>query len=152
MKGKGEKERYTHLTAEFQRIARRDRKAFLSEQSKEILNIHWKDWCWSWNSSTLATLWEEPTQWKRPWCWERLKAGGEGDIRGQMVGWHHRLNGGEFKRAPGDGEGQGGLVCCSPWGHKESDMTERLNNNNKTSRGWNEKNVYIHVIYLKNFK
>ena len=46
-----------------------------------------------------------------------------------MVGWHHRLNGHEFEQAPGDGEGQGDLVCCSPWGHKESDVTERLNNN-----------------------
>ena len=45
-----------------------------------------------------------------------------------MVGWHHRLNGHEFEQAPGDGEGQAGLTCCSPWGHKESDMTERLNN------------------------
>ena len=45
----------------------------------------------------------------------------------EMVGWHHRLDGPEFERAPGDGEGQGGLVCCCPWGHKESDMTERLN-------------------------
>ena len=47
-----------------------------------------------------------------------------------MVGWHHWLNGHEFEEAPGDGEGQGSLACCSPWGHKESDMTERLNNNN----------------------
>ena len=46
-----------------------------------------------------------------------------------MVGWHHRLNGHEFEQAPGIGDGQGGLVCCSPWGHKELDMTERLNNN-----------------------
>ena len=45
------------------------------------MNIHWKDWCWSWNSNTLATWCEELTQWKRPWCWERLKAGGEGDDR-----------------------------------------------------------------------
>ena len=45
-----------------------------------------------------------------------------------MVGWHHRLNGREFEQAPGDGEGQGSLACCSPWGHKESDTTERLNN------------------------
>ena len=45
-----------------------------------------------------------------------------------MVGWHHRLNGHEFEQAPGVGNGQGGLVCCSPWGHKESDTTERLNN------------------------
>ena len=47
-----------------------------------------------------------------------------------MVGWHHLLNNHEFEQTPGDGEGQGTLVCCSPWGHKESDMTEQLNNNN----------------------
>jgi len=47
-----------------------------------------------------------------------------------MTGWHHRLNGHEFEQAPGDAEGQGSLVCCSPWGRKESDTTERLNSNN----------------------
>ena len=46
-----------------------------------------------------------------------------------MVGWHHRLNGYELEQAQGDGEGQGSLVSCSPWGCKESDTTERLNNN-----------------------
>ena len=46
-----------------------------------------------------------------------------------MVGWDHRLNGHEFEQTPGDGEGQGGLACCSPWGRKESDKTERLSNN-----------------------
>ena len=46
-----------------------------------------------------------------------------------MVGWHHQLNGHEFEQAPGVGDGQGGLVCCSPWGRKESDTTERLNYN-----------------------
>ena len=51
-------------------------------QRKSVLNILWKDWCWSWNSNTLATWWEELTHWKRPWCWERLKVGGEGDDRG----------------------------------------------------------------------
>ena len=51
-----------------------------------------------------------------------------------MVGWHHRLNGYEFEQAPGDGEGQGSLECCSPWGHKESDMTEQQNNNNTGSQ------------------
>ena len=45
----------------------------------------------------------------------------------EMVGWHHRLNGHEFKQALGVGDGQGSLVYCSPWGHKESDTTERLN-------------------------
>ena len=49
---------------------------------KSVLNIHWKDWCWSWSSNTLATWCEELTHLKRPWCWERLKAGGEGDNRG----------------------------------------------------------------------
>ena len=44
---------------------------------------------------------------------------------GDMVGWHHRLNGHEFEQALGDGEGQGSLVCCSPWGCKELDVTEQ---------------------------
>ena len=48
----------------------------------------------------------------------------------EMVGWHHRLNGHKFEQASGDGKGQGGLVCRSPRGCKESDMTERLNDNN----------------------
>ena len=47
----------------------------------------------------------------------------------KMVGWHHLLNGHEFEQALGDGEGQGSLLCCSPWGCKESDTTEQLNNN-----------------------
>ena len=45
----------------------------------------------------------------------------------EMVGWHHRLDGHEFEQAPGVGDGQGSLACCSPWGRKESDTTERLN-------------------------
>ena len=53
---------------------------------KSVLNIHWKDWCWSWNSNTLVTSCEELTPWERPWCWERLKAGGERDDRG-WDGW-----------------------------------------------------------------
>ena len=44
-----------------------------------------------------------------------------------MVGWHHQLDGREFEQAPVVGDGQGGLTCCSPWGHEESDTTERLN-------------------------
>ena len=46
----------------------------------------------------------------------------------EMVGWHLQLDGYEFEEALGDGEEQGGLACCSPWGHKESDTTEQLNN------------------------
>ena len=48
----------------------------------------------------------------------------------EMVGWHHWLNGHEFEQTPGNSEGQGRLVCCSPWGCKELDMTEWLNSNN----------------------
>jgi len=63
--------------------ARRSNQSVLKEIN---LNIHWKDWCWSWNSNTLATWCKELTHWKRPWCWARLKAGGEGDNRG-WDGW-----------------------------------------------------------------
>ena len=49
---------------------------------RSVLGAQWKDWCWSWNSSTLATCWEELTHLKRPWCFERLKSRGEG-----MTGW-----------------------------------------------------------------
>ena len=51
----------------------------------------------------------------------------KGMTEDEMVGWHHQLNGHEFEWTPGGGDGQGGLVCCSPWGHKELDTTERLN-------------------------
>ena len=50
----------------------------------------------------------------------------------EMIGWHHRLDGHEFEQARGAGDGQGSLVCCSPWGRKELDTTERLNNSKTT--------------------
>ena len=50
---------------------------------KSTLNIHWKDWCWSWSSSILVTWYEQLTHWKSPWCWERLRAEEEG-----VRGWH----------------------------------------------------------------
>ena len=56
-----------------------------------------------------------------------------------MVGWHHQLDGHEFEQALGDGDGQGILECCGPWGHKEFDITEWLNNNNK------RKQIIIHT-------
>ena len=74
---------------------------------------------------TLATWWEELSHWKRPWYWERLKAGGEEGDRGwddgmaSLTWW--------FEQALGAGKGQGSLACCSPRGRKESDMTKRLN-------------------------
>ena len=63
--------------------ARRSDQSILKES---VLNIHWKDWCWGWSSNTVPTRWEELTHWKRPWCWERLKTGEEGDNRG-WDGW-----------------------------------------------------------------
>ena len=54
----------------------------------------------------------------------------------EMVGWHHWLDGHEFEQAPEDGKGQGNLACCSPWGHKESDMTEWLNNKKICNNTW----------------
>ena len=60
----------------------------ISPKRKSVLNIHWKDWCWSWNSSTLATWCEELPHWKRLWCWERLKSG-RSRRWDEMVGWHH---------------------------------------------------------------
>ena len=64
-------------------MARRSNQSILKEFSTEY---SWKDWCWNWNSNTLATWCKELTQWKRPWWRERLKAGGEGDDRG-WDGW-----------------------------------------------------------------
>ena len=56
--------------------------------------------------------------WKRPWCWERLRAGGEGTTEDEMAGWHHRLNGHGFEWTLGVGDGQQGLACCGSWGHR----------------------------------
>ena len=63
-------------------IVRRSNQSIL----KEVLNIHWKDWCWRWSSNTLVALWKELTYWSSPWWWEWLKAGGEVDDRG-WDGW-----------------------------------------------------------------
>ena len=103
--------------------------------SKEIQPVHPKgnqSWIFigrPYAEAETPILWppdEELTHWKRPWCWERLKAG-EGDGRGWDGWWYHRLNGHEFEQAPGVGNGQGSLLCCSPCGCKESDTTEWLN-------------------------
>ena len=103
------------------------------------LDVHWTDWCWSWNSNTLATWCKELTHWKKPWCWERLKAGEDGDDSG-WDGWMASPTQWTWIWASSRvGEGQGGLACCSPRGHKESDTTEWLN--------WNIHKLFN--IYLK---
>ena len=69
---------------------------------------------------------------KDPDAGKDWRQGKKGMTEDEMVGWHHRLNGHEFEQTVGDSEGQGNLVYCSPWGPKESDTTEQLNNNNKS--------------------
>ena len=100
--------------------ARRSNQSILKDISP--LRVLWKDWCWNWNSNILATWCKELTHLKIPWCWERLKVGGEGDNRG----WGG-LDGHGFGWTLEVGDGQGGLACCGSWGRKESDTTERLN-------------------------
>ena len=104
--------------------ARRSNQSILKEISPEY-SLEWL--MLKLNSNTLATWCEELTHLKRPWSWERLRAEGEGDDRG-WDGWMAPpTQGHEFKQALGVVDGQGGLVCCSPWCHKELDTTERLN-------------------------
>jgi len=106
---------------------------------KEIKPVHPKEnQSWIFNRRTDAEA-EAPVLWPpdsksqliRKDCdagkdWRQEEKGMTED---EMVGWHHWLNGHEFKQAPGDGEGQGSLACCSSWGCKESDTAERLNSN-----------------------
>ena len=68
-----------------------------------------------------------------------------------MVGWHHLLIGYEFEQALGDGEGQIGLVCCSPWGRKELDMTERLNTTTTSEHLHNLQRILYPSLILSHF-
>ena len=67
-------------------------------------------------------------------------------IEDEMVGWHHWLDGHEFEQAPGVGDGQGSLVCCSPWGHRESDVTEQLNWTELILWGWSVPRVVTKAL------
>ena len=86
---------------------------------RSVLGVHWKDWCWSWNSNTLAPdakswlIGKDPDAGK-DWGQEEKRT-----TEDEMVGWHHRLNGHGFGWTLGVGDGQGGLLCCGSWGHKE---------------------------------
>ena len=64
----------------------------------------------------------------------------------EMVGWHHRLNEHEFEQAPGDSEGQGSLVYCSPWGRKELDTTQQLDNNKESDSGLNAESFSLFIL------
>ena len=97
---------------------------------KSTLNSHWKDWYWSWSSNNLATRCQEPTHWKRPWCWERLRIRGEGGDGG-WEGWMTSPT--QRTRVWAN---SWSLACCSPWGGKKSDMTERLNRDHWGQNIW----------------
>ena len=95
---------------------------------------------WIFTGRTVAEA-EAPKLWppdmKSQLIWKDPDAGKDssqeekGMTKDEMVGWLHWLSGHELEQAPGDGEGQGGLACCSPWGCKKLDTTEPLNNNKK---------------------
>ena len=105
--------------------ARRSNQSILKEISPECSLEHW---CWSWNSSILATWCKELTHWKRPWCRERLKVG-EGEDRG-WYGWMTTPTQWTWVWASSGSwwwDREGSLVCYIPWGCKESDTTEWLN-------------------------
>ena len=66
----------------------------------------------------------------------------------EMLGWHHQLSGHEFEQAPGDSEGQGSLVCCSLWGHNESDPIEQLISNNKIFLKKKQLAAIVNISYV----
>ena len=74
-----------------------------------------------WPPDTKSHLIRKDSDAGKDWSQEE-----KGMTEDEMVGWHHRLDGHDLEQTPGDSEGQGSLACCSPWGHKESDMTEGL--------------------------
>ena len=99
---------------------------------RSVPGVHWKDWCWSWNSNTLATWCEELTHWKRPWCWERMKAGGEGDDRG----WDCWMASPTRWKWVWVGSREFVMGCCSPWGCRVGHDWETELNCTSTST-WN---------------
>ena len=113
------------------------RRCLIPLDCKEIQSVHPKeDQSWIFIGRTeveaeTPILWPPDTKswliWKNPDSWEYWRQEEKEMAEDEMVGWHHRLNGHEFEQTPVVGAGQGGLACCSPWGHKESGTTERLN-------------------------
>ena len=122
---------------------------------KEIQPVHAKgNQSWIFIGRTDAEA-ETPILWPpdaKNWLIEKDPDAGKdwrleekGMTEDEMVGCHHQLDGHEFEQAPRVGDGQGSLVCCSPWGHKESDMTERLNWLTEWNLAQPEKYMEIHT-------
>ena len=70
----------------------------------------------------------------------------------QMVGWYHQLNGHKFEQAPEDGEGEGSLACCSPWGHKEVDMTDWTTKNSQNVKCKINTEEFLAFLFTNNEK
>ena len=131
---------------------------------KSVLDIHWKDWCWRWNSNTLASWCKELTHLKMPWCWERLKAGEEDDrgwdnhLDGYLdekdrrrekrttedeitiwmpSGWHHQISGHEFEYAR-DREA---------W-HVQSMRMQRVRHDWATELNYDSDNSHLDILKL----
>ena len=94
---------------------------------RSALGFLWREWWWSWKSSTLATSCEELTHWTRLWCWEELGAGGEGDDRGWDGGMASPTHWTWVWVNSRSWWWTGRPGCCDSWGRKELDTTERLN-------------------------
>ena len=117
---------------------------------RSVLGVYWKDWCWSWNSNTLATSFEELTHWKRPWCWEGSGTGGEVDDRG-WDGWMASptrwawvwVNSGSWWRT-----GRPGVLQFMG--------SQRVRHDWVTELHWTEllpkSNIMLHVNYISIFK
>ena len=101
---------------------------------KTVLNIHSKDWCWSWSSNTLATWCKDLTHWKDPDAgkdWGQEEKGTTGD---EIVGWHHQLDGHDFEQAPGVSDG-----------HRSLEL-QRVRHNWVDELNWTELNLYLFQI------
>ena len=106
--------------------ARRSNQSILK---RSVLGVDWKDWCWSWNSNTLATSCKELTHWKRPWCWEGLGARGEGDDRGWdgLMASLTRWTWVWVDLGVGDGQGGLGVLRFIGWQRVRHDWVTKLN-------------------------
>ena len=114
-------------------------------ERKSVLNIHWKDWCWSWNSYTLATWCKDATYWKRPRCWERLKAERERDDKG-WDGWMASLT--QWTRVWASSRrwwrtGKPGVL--------QSMRLQRVRHNWETEPNWNLQKLICNYISIKKF-
>ena len=108
---------------------------------KSVLNIHWKDWWWSWSSNTLAIWCEELTHLKRPWCWEKLKAGGEEDDR-RWNGWMESST-----RWPWVWASSGSWWWTEKPGVLQSMGSQRVRHNWATELNWTELSLCEAVVW-----